>query len=30
MVVLKRHYQFWFVITALHKMGAVIIPATIC
>ena len=28
MVVLKRHYQFWFVITALHKMGAVIIPAT--
>ena len=28
MVVLKRHYQFWFVITALHKMGAVVIPAT--
>ena len=28
LVVLKRHYQFWFVITALHKMGAVIIPAT--
>ncbi len=28
MVVLKRHYQFWFVITALHKMGAIIIPAT--
>ena len=28
MVVLKRHYQFWYVITALHKMGAVIIPAT--
>ncbi len=28
MVVLKRHYQFWFVITALHKIGAVIIPAT--
>ncbi len=28
MVVLKRHYQFWFVITALHKLGAVIIPAT--
>ena len=28
MVVLKRHYQFWLVITALHKMGAIIIPAT--
>lgn len=28
MVVLKRHYQFWLVITALHKMGAVVIPAT--
>ena len=28
MVVLKRHYQFWFVILALHKLGAVVIPAT--
>ena len=28
MIVLKRHYQFWFVITALHKIGAVAIPAT--
>ena len=28
MVILKRHYQFWFVILALHKIGAVIIPAT--
>jgi len=28
LVVLKRHYEFWFVITALHKLGAVIIPAT--
>ena len=28
LVVLKRHYQFWNVITALHKMGAVAIPAT--
>ncbi len=28
MVVLKRHYQFWFSILALHKIGAVIIPAT--
>ena len=28
MVVLKRHYQFWFTILALHKLGAVIVPAT--
>ena len=28
MLVLKRHYQFWFIITALHKLGAVAIPAT--
>lgn len=28
MLVLKRHYQFWFSIIALHKMGAVVIPAT--
>lgn len=28
MVVLKRHYQFWFVILALHRIGAVAIPAT--
>ncbi len=28
MVILKRHYQFWFTILALHKIGAVIIPAT--
>lgn len=28
MVILKRHYQFWFLILALHKLGAVIIPAT--
>lgn len=28
MLVLKRHYQFWFAITALHKIGAVVIPAT--
>jgi acetyl-CoA synthetase len=27
-VILKRHYQFWFTILALHKLGAVIIPAT--
>ena len=28
MVILRRHYQFWFVATALHKLGAVMIPAT--
>ena len=28
LVVLKRHYQFWFTILALHKLGAIIIPAT--
>ena len=27
MLVLKRHYQFWFTILALHKIGAVAIPA---
>ena len=26
MLVLKRHYQFWFSIVALHKLGAVAIP----
>ncbi|MBQ6706999.1 MAG: AMP-binding protein [Clostridia bacterium] len=28
MLVLKRHYQFWFCMVALHKIGAVAIPAT--
>ena len=28
MLVLKRHYQFWFSIVALHKIGAIVIPAT--
>ena len=28
MVILKRHFEFWFTILALHKIGAVIIPAT--
>ena len=28
MLILKRHYQFWFAMTALHKIGAVAIPAT--
>ena len=28
LLILKRHYQFWFTIFALHKLGAVAIPAT--
>ena len=27
MLVVKRHYQFWFSILALHKIGAIAIPA---
>ncbi len=28
MLVLKRHYEFWFAMIALHKLGAIAIPAT--
>ena len=28
MVILKRHYEYWFAAVALHKLGAVMIPAT--
>ena len=28
MLVLKRHFQFWPSVLALHKIGAVVIPAT--
>ena len=28
MLVLKRHYQFWFAMIGLNKLGAVAIPAT--
>lgn len=28
MLILKRNYQFWFAIIALHKIGAVAVPAT--
>lgn len=28
MLVLKRHYEFWFSMVALHKIGAIAIPAT--
>ena len=27
MLVLKRHYQFWFAVLGLHKIGAIAIPA---
>ena len=28
MLIMKRRYQFWTAITALHKIGATVIPAT--
>ena len=28
MLILKRRYEFWFCLLALHKIGAVCIPAT--
>ena len=28
MLILKRHYQFWYAMLGLHKIGAVAIPAT--
>lgn len=28
LVILKRNYEYWYVCPALHKLGAVIIPAT--
>lgn len=28
MLVLKRHYQFWFALNALHMIGAVVVPAS--
>ncbi len=28
MLILKRHYQYWFCLLALHKLGAIAIPAT--
>lgn len=28
MVILKRHYEYWFAAVALHKLGAVMIPVT--
>ena len=28
MLIMKRHYEYWFAAIALHKLGAVMIPAT--
>ena len=28
MLVLKRHYEYWFAVVALHKLGITVIPAT--
>ncbi len=28
LLILKRRYEFWFSILALHKIGAIVIPAT--
>ncbi len=28
MLILKRRYEFWFAVIALHKIGAICIPAT--
>ncbi len=28
LLILKRHYQFWIAILALHKIGAIVIPGT--
>ena len=28
MVILRRHYEFWFAAVALHKLGAILVPAT--
>ena len=28
LVMLKRHWEYWFMAPALHKLGAVLVPAT--
>ena len=28
MLILKRHYEYWFCTLALNKIGAITIPAT--
>lgn len=27
-MILKRNYEYWYIVPALHKLGAVVIPAT--
>ena len=29
MLIIRRHYQFWYLLNALHKLGAVAIPAPV-
>ena len=28
MLLLKRHYEYWYLAVALHKIGAILVPAT--
>ena len=28
LVIVRRHYQFWFIAAALNKLGAIMVPAT--
>ena len=28
LLMLKRNYEYWYIVTALHKLGVVAIPAT--
>jgi len=28
MLILKRHYEWWYCMMALHKIGAIAIPVT--
>lgn len=28
MLILRRHYEFWFYLLALHRIGAIAVPAT--
>ncbi len=28
MLIMKRHYTYWYILTALHKIGVIALPAT--
>lgn len=28
LVIMKRHYEYWYILPALHRLGAVVIPAS--